>query len=118
MTKKPARPQLPAGWKRFVRNYADYHAYWYQPKGLAVTVDAVHDRLAPLVVFEGTRPWRECHGDYVKRLNTLGISKAEGPALARMLKQVVGTHGFAWVDPGALDEITPLGRKFFVAASG
>src|SRR3546814_5388054 len=71
MPKKPARPELPSGWKRFVRNYADDHAYWYQPKGLAVTVDAVHDRLAPLVAFEGTRPWRECQGDYVKRLNKL-----------------------------------------------
>src|SRR3546814_15910001 len=78
MPKKPARPELPSGWKRFVRNYADDHAYWYQPKGLAVTVDAVHDRLAPLVAFEGTRPWRECQGDYVKRLNKLGISQAGG----------------------------------------
>src|SRR3546814_323833 len=118
MPKKPARPELPSGWKRFVRNYADDHAYWYQPKGLAVTVDAVHDRLAPLVAFESTRPWRECQGDYVKRLNKLGISQAEGPALARMLKQVVGTLGLAWVDPGDLVEITPVGRQFLDAADG
>lgn len=118
MPKKLARPELPSGWKRFVRNYADDHAYWYQPKGLAVTVEAVHDRLAPLVDFEGTRPWRECQGDYVKRLNKLGISQAEGPALARMLKQVVGTLGLAWVDPGDLVEITPVGRQFLDATDG
>src|SRR3546814_15939077 len=76
------------------------------------------DLLAPLVAFEGTRPWRECQGDYVKRLNKLGISQAEGPALARMLKQVVGTLGLAWVDPGDLVEITPVGRQFLDAADG
>lgn len=115
MGKKITRPVLPSNWKRFVRHYAEDHAYWYQPKGLAVTVDAVHERLAPLVKFEGTRPWRECQGDYVKRLNKLGISGAEGPALARMLKQVVGTLGLAWVDPGDLVEITPVGRQFLDA---
>lgn len=115
MPKKVTRPLLPPNWKRFVRLYADDHAYWYQPKGMAVTVDAVHERLAPLVKFEGTRPWRECQGEYVKRLNKLGISSAEGSALARMLKQVVGTLGLAWVDPGDLVEITPVGRQFLVA---
>lgn len=112
MARKAARPTLPSSWKRFIRLYADDHAYWYQPKGLAVTVEAVHDRLAPLAEFEGTRPWRECQGAYVKRLNKLGISSAEGPALARMLKQVMGTLGLAWVDPGDLVEITPVGRRF------
>ena len=112
MATKVARPILPSSWKRFVGVYANDHAYWYQPKGLAVTVDAVRDRLVPLVEFEGTRPWRECQEDYVARLNELGVSEAEGPALARMLKQVVGTLGLAWVDPDDLVEITPVGRKF------
>src|SRR3546814_19112060 len=93
MPKKPARPELPSGWKRFVRNYADDHAYWYQPKGLAVTVDAVHDRLAPLVAFEGTRPWREYQGDYVKRLNKPGISKSEE---RRVGKECVSTCRSRW----------------------
>lgn len=115
MAAKVARPVLPPSWKRFVGVYAGDHAYWYQPKGLAVTVDAVRDRLVPLVDFEGTRPWRECQGDYVARLNELGVSEAEGPALARMLKQVVGTLGLAWVDPDDLVEITPVGRKFLEA---
>lgn len=109
---KTARPLLPAKWKRFVVVYANDHAYWYQPKGLAVTVDAVEQRLAPLAKFEGTRPWRECQADYVQRLNKLGISDAEGPALGRMLKQVLGTLGLAWVDPRDLVEITPAGRRF------
>lgn len=118
MPKKTDRPELPSRWKRFARTYADDHAYWYQPKGLAVTAEAVHGRLAPLVEFEGTRPWRDCQGDYVKRLNTLGMSQAEGPALARMLKQVLGTLGLAWVDPAELVEITPVGQRFLHAADG
>src|SRR3546814_19417604 len=35
-----------------------------------------------------------------------------------MLKQVVGTLGLAWVDPGDLVEITPVGRQFLDAADG
>lgn len=115
MATKVMRPVLPATWKRFVGIYANDHAYWYQPKGLAVTAEAIRDRLLPLVEFEGTRPWRECQSGYVARLNELGVSEAEGPALARMLKQVVGTLGLAWVDPDDLVEITPVGRKFLDA---
>lgn len=112
MMQKVSRPTLPAKWKRFVGTYANDRAYWYQPKGLAVTVDSVYERLAPLAEFEGTVPWRECQGAYVQRLNDLGVSGARGPALARMLKQVMGTLGLAWVDPGDLVEITPVGRQF------
>ena len=112
---KTTRLVLPARWKRFVGIYANDHAYWYQPKGLAVTVDAVEERLAPLAEFEGTRPWRECQADYVKQLNKLQISEAHGPALGRMLKQVLGTLGLAWVDPGDLVEITPVGRRFLAS---
>lgn len=115
MPKKDSRPSLPAKWKRFVRVYANDHAYWYQPKGLAVTVDAVHNRLAPLADFESTRVWRDCQEDYVDRLNALGVSSAEGPALARMLKQVVGTLGLAWVDPDDFVELTPVGHQFLAA---
>lgn len=114
---REGRAALPAKWKRFARSYASDHAYWYQPKGLAVTVDAVHERLEALAHFEGTRPWRECQEGYVKRLNKLGVSSAEGSALARMLKQVVGTLGLAWVDPADLVEITPVGREFLESSS-
>lgn len=110
-----ARIELPAAWRGFVREYAKDHAYWYQPKGLAVSVEAVLQRLQPLQEFEGTRPWRECQADYVQRLNELGVSHAKGPALARMLKQVVGTLGLAWVDRNDLVEITPAGRRFLDA---
>ena len=112
---KSARPVLSARWKRFVGAYASDHAYWYQPKGLAVTVDAVEERLTPLIDFEGTRPWRECQSDYVSQLNMLKISDAKGPALGRMLKQVLGTLGLAWVDPDDLVEITTAGRRFLEA---
>ena len=112
MPRKASRIELPTKWKRFIANYANDHAYWYQPKGLAVTLAAVEERLVPLVRFEGTRPWRECQADYVKQLNRLGVSQAKGAALGRMLKQVLGTLGLAWVDPNDLVEITPAGRRF------
>ena len=115
MAKRPAHPDLPSRWKRFVSRYADDLAYWYQPKGLAVSVEAVRDRLVPLEDLEGSEPWQECQADYVRRLNDLGISAAQGPALARMLKQVMGSLGLAWVDPEDLVEITPVGRAFLEA---
>ena len=115
MAKKIVRPALPNRWKRFVSRYANDLAYWYQPKGLAVTVETVHERLVPLEDLEGSRPWRECQADYVHRLNHLGISAAKGSALARMLKQVMGSLGLAWVDPEDLVEITPVGRAFLGA---
>lgn len=109
------RPKLSPQWKKFVATYSANHAYWYQPKGLAVTVEAVEARLAPLKEFEGTRPWKDCQADYVKRLNDLGVSKADGPALGRMLKQVLTVLGLAWVDPNELVEITPAGTLFLNA---
>ena len=115
MQKRAVRPEIPSRWKRFVARYADDLAYWYQPKGLAVSVEAVHARLVPLVDMEGSKPWRECQADYVRRLNDLEISAAKGPALARMLKQVMGSLGLAWVDPEDLVEITPVGRAFLEA---
>lgn len=115
MPSKPKAPELPTVWRRFIKQYSIDHAYWYQPKGLAVTVEAVLDRLEPLKEFEGTQPWRECQAKYVRRLNKLGVSDAKGPALARMLKQVVGTLGLAWVDPDDLVEITPVGHEFLDA---
>lgn len=115
MPARPARPQLSAKWKRFVTQYATNHAYWYQPKGLAVTTASVRARLEILGEFEGTRPWRECQADYVARLREASVSTADGAALARMLKQVMAVLGLAWVDPSDLVEITPAGHAFLAA---
>lgn len=115
MPPRPARPQLSAKWRRFVTQYATDHAYWYQPKGLAVTAKSVQARLAILAEFEGTRPWRECQAEYVARLREDGVSAADGSALARMLKQVMAVLGLAWVDPSDLVEITPAGHAFLSA---
>src|SRR3546814_5152727 len=65
------------------------------------------------------RPPRSTRIDTLFPYTTLfRSSQAEGPALARMLKQVVGTLGLAWVDPGDLVEITPVGRQCLDAADG
>lgn len=106
---------LPNRWVRFVSRYVRDRAYWYQPKGLAVTVDGVFDRLRILKEFEATRPWRQCQPDYVRRLRDEGISAAQGGALARMLKQVMTVLGFAWVDASDLVEITPAGDQFLTS---
>lgn len=107
---------LPTRWVQFISRYVRDHAYWYQPKGLAVTVESVFDRLRILKEFEATRPWRECQPDYVERLRDEGISLAQGAALARMLKQVMTVLGFAWVDASDLVEITPAGDRFLTSS--
>ena len=115
---KRPRPKLSKRWLRFVSGYPKDLAYWYQPKGLAVSVEAVYDRLLPLEKLEGSRPWQECQADYVLRLNELGVSSAKGRPLARMLKQVMGSLGLAWVDRRDLVEITPVGKLFLEAGAG
>lgn len=110
-------PALPTRWARFAERYARDLAYWYQPKGLAITPDAVHRRLAVLEEFRGEN-WRTCQAAYVKRLRNEGVSAAEavwqdgGAPLARMLKQVFVTLGLAWVDADDRVEISTAGERF------
>jgi RecB family endonuclease NucS len=91
-------------------------AYWYQPKGLAVTVDAVEARLRVLKEFEHKGQWRHLQGDYIRRLQEEDVSQAEdeweegGAPLARMLKQVMAVLGLAWIDPNDQVEITEAGN--------
>ncbi len=117
MAKAP-RPQLSPQWKRFVREYGTSLAYWYQPKGLAVTVESVASRLKVLKEFEHKGAWRDLQASFVKRLNDEGVSGAAdkwdegGAPLARMLKQVVAVLGLAWVDPDDQIVITDAGNEF------
>jgi RecB family endonuclease NucS len=113
-----ARTALAPKWKRFVKDYGMNLAYWYQPKGLAVTVDSVAARLKILKEFEHKGAWRDLQSAFVKRLNEDGVSKASddwddgGAPLARMLKQVMAVLGLAWVDPDDQVEITKAGDLF------
>lgn len=108
---------LPVSWARFASRYASDLAYWYQPKGLAITADAVRSRLSVLEEFTG-REWRSCQAAYIERLREEGVSAAgatwdEGGApLARMLKQVFVTLGLAWVDADERVEISNAGERF------
>lgn len=113
---RAAELPLPQPWAKFAQRYARDHAYWYQPKGLAADVEEIATRLEPLVAFEGKQPWKDCQADYIRALNKLGVSAAEGPALARMLKQVFGVLGLAWVNATDLVEITPVGEAFLAAS--
>lgn len=112
------RPALPAKWKRFVKEYGTNLAYWYQPKGLAVTVESVDDRLRILKEFENKGTWREQQAAYIKRLQDEHVSGAEddweegGAPLARMLKQVMTVLGLAWVASDDQVEITDAGNLF------
>jgi hypothetical protein len=113
------RTSLPREWRRFADRYGADRAYWYTPKGLAVTPESLRSRLRVLREFEGSaRPWRDVQADYIRRLNEEGISLAAaewaegGAPLARMLKKVFGTLGLAWVDLDERVEITPAGERF------
>ena len=96
-------------------------AYWYQPKGLAVTVDSVEPRLRILKEFEGKGAWRDLQGAYIRRLQKEDVSGAEdnwedgGAPLARMLKQVMTVLGLAWIDPDDHVEITEAGNLFLAS---
>lgn len=109
---------LPARWKRFVRDYGIGLSYWYQPKGLAVSIESVAQRLRVLKEFEHKGAWRNLQSAFVRRLNEEGISRANenwedgGAPLARMLKQVMAVLGLAWVDPDDQVEITRAGDMF------
>jgi hypothetical protein len=108
---------LPPFWQRFPRSYGTDLSYWYQPKGMAVTVDGLKTRLSILKEFD-SHFWRDCQSHYVRRLNEEGISVAEkdwgngGAPLARMLKQVLVVLGLAWVDANDRVEITDSGDRF------
>jgi hypothetical protein len=112
--------KLPEKWTRYVKNYAFDLAYWYQPKGLAITSDEVLSRLQILSNFEGKK-WRDCQAQYVTALSKGGISNASskwdggGAPLARMLKQVFITLGLAWTDANDRVEISPAGKRFLTA---
>ena len=116
-----AKTALPKAWRQFANRYGADRAYWYVPKGLAVSTDALKSRLNILKEFEGGPAWRDCQQDYVQRLNDENISVAEaewdegGAPLARMLKQVFVMLGLAWVDPAERVEITPAGDAFLTS---
>lgn len=118
MAKKPARPTLSPKWKRFVREYGMNLAYWYQPKGLAISVEGIQARLEILQEFEHKGAWRNLQSAYVARLRDEGVSDAGhewedgGAPLARMLKQVMTVLGLAWIDPDDQVELTEAGRLF------
>lgn len=112
---------LPKEWRTFANRYGADQAYWYVPKGLAVTAASLKARLSVLKEFEHGKAWRDCQRAYIQRLNQRGISEAEatwddgGAPLARMLKQVFVMLGLAWVDVEDRVEITPAGNKFLTA---
>jgi hypothetical protein len=116
---KSKKATLPKEWRKFADKYGADRSYWYVPKGLAVTPQALKLRLKVLKEFEGdAKPWRDLQQHYIKRLNEEGISRADaewpegGAPLARMLKKVFGSVGLAWVDPNEHIEITPAGNEF------
>jgi hypothetical protein len=116
-----AKLTLPKEWRNFANRYGADRAYWYVPKGLAVTTVSLKPRLMVLKEFEGGKAWRDCQQEYVRRLNEENISDAAskwedgGAPLARMLKQVFVMLGLAWVDADERIEITPAGDKFLLS---
>ncbi len=73
---KAKKLTLPRDWRTFANRYGADLAYWYVPKGLAVSTGSLRPRLQVLKEFEGGKAWRECQQDYVQRLNDEKISDA------------------------------------------
>jgi hypothetical protein len=121
MPGKPNKIALPKRWQRFPAAFAKNLDYWYFPKGLAVTPDAIRPRLEALVPLNG-KPWREAQVDFIRSLNKAQISKAEseweggGAPLGRMLLQALRIVGLAWVNPVGRIEITEAGQNFLNAS--
>ena len=66
---KGKKPTLSKEWRQFANRYGSDKAYWYVPKGLAVTPESLKPRLIVLKEFEGGKTWRECQRGYIERLN-------------------------------------------------
>jgi len=49
-----AKIALPKEWRQFCNRYGADHAYWYVPKGLAVSTASLKPRLKVLREFEGS----------------------------------------------------------------
>lgn len=118
-----AAAKLDPRWSKFVRNYPKDGAYWYIPKGLSTAdLTGLRRKLEVLSSFEG-KSWRPNQSAYIAALNAHGLSKASagskasgGAAMARMIKQVFGLLGVAWVDGKDLVELTDAGRQFLSSA--
>jgi hypothetical protein len=111
---KANKVTLPREWHQFVSRYGADRAYWYIPKGLAVSATSLQPRLKVLKEFEGGKPWRDRQQEYVQRLNDESISDAAtawddgGAPLARMLKQVFVTlHCPGHGQPGGPRQVLP-----------
>ncbi len=50
-----AKLTLPKEWRQFAKRYGTDRAYWYVPKGLAVSTTSLKPRLKVLKEFEGGR---------------------------------------------------------------
>lgn len=113
---------LPKTWQRFPSAYGKALDYWYFPKGLALTPNAVRDRMEALKPLDG-KEWSEVQSEYVRSLNKAQVSDAEadweerGAPLARMLLQVLRSIGLAWINPAGRVEITQAGEQFLKGAS-
>jgi hypothetical protein len=102
--------------------YTGDGGYWYVPKGKSISdTDTIQKQLRLLEQFEG-QVWRESQGRYQAELTKAGLSKAtaqdedhQGVPMARMLKQVFSTLGFAWIDESEGVTLTPAGEAFIKA---
>ena len=109
-------------WKDWTQRYTSDAVYWYFPKGKAIhDISTVQKQLKVLKEFEGER-WRESQSAYLDRLTRENLSSAtakdaddQGIPMSRMLAQVFGTVGFAWIDENEAVTLTPAGEAFIKA---
>lgn len=109
-------------WREFLKRYNRDATYWYVPKGNTVSeFERVKGQLKVLREFEGEH-WRASQAGYIDRLSEEGISSAatmdddsKGVPMARMIKQVLSTLGFAWIDEDEAVTLTPAGEALLAS---
>ena len=111
-------------WQSWIARYTADGGYWYVPKGKSIgDLGTIQSQLRLLKPFEG-RPWRETQRPYLARLAQSGLTSAtaqdddlKGIPMSRMLAQVFGTLGLAWIDEAEAVTLTEAGEAFIVASN-
>lgn len=115
-------------WRDWIEQYANDDFYWYQPKGLAVSLqnlDRIKQELRVLRQFEG-RPWQQTQNRYARALERARLfeprvakhGSRDYAAIARMRKEVFDSLGLAWISEQSIVVITQAGDRFLSADDG
>ena len=115
-------PKRLSYWNKFIAWFGDSEAYWYFPKGRTVNSKDVIESFRVLSTYKG-EIWKDVQRTFLDDLANAGLfirrakkqTKQDRTAMARMLKVVFSTLGFAWVEDDEKVSITIAGTEFLSA---